>query len=114
MGPLPPPEVLAHFEQVHPGLAGIIVDEFRANSAHTRGMEQTAIHSDFIEGILARLTVLFLPLAGLGTAVLSLYQGAPGWVTATVATAALAAPLVGAILRSRERQPEKARQGPQR
>lgn len=44
-GPMPPPKQLAHYEKVLPGTAQIIRDEFQANGAHVRHMEQRALEA---------------------------------------------------------------------
>lgn len=38
-GPLPPPEALEHYERIHPGLAGIIIDRAQREMQHRHNLE---------------------------------------------------------------------------
>lgn len=43
-GPLPAPEVLAKYDQVVPGAAKSLFDDFHKNSEHLRSVERVAVH----------------------------------------------------------------------
>jgi len=45
-GPLPPPNTLAQFEEIHPGSAKIIMETFQAQTNHRLRLENTAITSN--------------------------------------------------------------------
>lgn len=42
-GPMPPPDYLRQYNEIVPGAAKDILDEFRANGAHQREMERLAL-----------------------------------------------------------------------
>ena len=42
-GPLPPPQMLAEYDRVHPGLAQIIVESFQKETEHRHGLEKQAM-----------------------------------------------------------------------
>jgi len=44
-GPMPPPECLHQYDQIVPGAAREIIDEFRANGAHQRTMDQAVLEA---------------------------------------------------------------------
>ena len=68
-GPLPPPEQLAHYNEVVPGLAGVIVEEFQENAKHRRRVEWFVAVSDTIRSYLG------MAIGG-GIAVFIVYTGA--------------------------------------
>jgi uncharacterized membrane protein len=44
-GPIPPPRMLQQYDEVHPGFAKIIVDEFASNGHHVRTQEAEALRN---------------------------------------------------------------------
>ena len=64
-------------------------------------MERSSDDGARVEGVLARLTALFLPLAGLGVACVAIVYGF-GVAAAVIGAASLGAPLIAAILKRRE------------
>lgn len=44
-GPLPAPQILADYDKVYAGAAGIIIKEFKENSKHIRDTNQKAINA---------------------------------------------------------------------
>jgi len=42
-GPMPPPDILDRYNQIIPGAAKDILEEFKVNGAHSRDMEKAAI-----------------------------------------------------------------------
>ncbi len=69
-GPIPPPEVLAQYEDVLPGLADRIMAESERQRAHRQGAEMTLIRNDArarMAGLIAGLVVALAALAGSGS-----------------------------------------------
>lgn len=54
-GPLPPPQVLAAYEQAHPGAAAWVLREAEASAAHVREMERRAIRYQARDALLHRI-----------------------------------------------------------
>src|SRR5436190_22278572 len=63
-GPLPHPDALARFEEVQPGLAGIIVGEFQTQAAHRRDLEGRVVRSNIRHAFTGQIFA-FLILGGL-------------------------------------------------
>jgi uncharacterized membrane protein len=53
-GPLPPPQQLAEFEQIVPGSAQAIFDEFQAQGPHRRRIERWVVISDIVRAQLGQ------------------------------------------------------------
>lgn len=98
-GPLPAPEDFTAYDMIVPGAAERILRMAEADSAHVREMEKAALHPDAREGLIARSTALLLPITGLAVALGIIWLGGSGWAAGAIGTAALAAPLIAAILR---------------
>ena len=68
IGPLPPPAALDAFEQIAPGTAAKIVDEFQAEAAHRRHRENRRDRAVFIETFIGQASAIVFALGGLGVA----------------------------------------------
>lgn len=53
-GPLPPPQILAGYEQAHPGAAAWVLREAETAASHVRDMEQMAIRYQARDALLQR------------------------------------------------------------
>lgn len=67
-GPLPPPDALQAFEDIHPGAAGEIIAEFRAEAAHRRKQENREGRFREFEGYAGQVSAIVFALAALGVA----------------------------------------------
>jgi uncharacterized membrane protein len=76
-GPLPPPEILEHYEKICPGAADRIITMSESQSEHRKGLEKSVITSDisrankglifgFIVGLVGLLGSVFLIGIGKG------------------------------------------------
>jgi uncharacterized membrane protein len=54
-GPLPPPQVLAAYEQAHPGAAAWVLREAEASAAHVREMERRVLRYQARDALLHRI-----------------------------------------------------------
>lgn len=93
-GPMPSPAQLAEYENVLPGTAKIIRDEFQANSAHVRVMESKAVEYTKQDNVDNRKVAERLVWAALGATVLLALTG-HDWVAGTVAVSTVGAVVTG-------------------
>lgn len=61
-GPIPPPEILSGYEQIHPGFADRIISMAEKQSAHRQGLEKIRVESEIKD---SRLGVIFAFLMGI-------------------------------------------------
>lgn len=102
-GPLPPPQMLAEYERVHPGLSQVIVESFQNETAHRHALEKQAMD---VEEYMARSFVterrrgqhygLFIAILIVGGAI-TLGLNGQGWA-ATVMGGVGFASIVGAFV----------------
>jgi uncharacterized membrane protein len=59
-GPIPPPQVLAAYEQAHPGAAAWVLKEAETAATHVREMERLAIRYQARDAALHRILPFFL------------------------------------------------------
>lgn len=64
-GPLPPPEILAQFEQIIPGAAERILRMAEEQSAHRRSLEAIVIKSDISRSKAGQLLGFIIAITGL-------------------------------------------------
>lgn len=105
-GPLPPPEVLARYDQIVPGSARRILTMAEKQAGHRQAIEKTVIHSDVVN---SRVGLVFGLVSGLGglvaATIISLY-GNPttgGVIGFTTIASMVAAFVYGSRLRKEER-----------
>ena len=98
-GPIPPPEVLAQYENVLPGLADRIMAESERQRAHRQAAEMTLIRNDARARMAGLIVGMVVALAGVLAAL-----GQPLWAVAIALAeiAALAGVFVLGHLRRRE------------
>jgi uncharacterized membrane protein len=76
-GPLPPPQILAAYEQAHAGAAAWVLKEAEASAAHVREMERRAIRYQARDALLHRiLPFLLVALLLTISAVLAVFASA--------------------------------------
>lgn len=78
-GPLPPPAALQAFEEIAPGTAAKIVEEFQAEAAHRRGQERRQSQLVAVETIIGQVSAILFALGGLGVVGYSAFVGAE-WI----------------------------------
>lgn len=64
-GPMPSPEYMAQYDKIVPGCARMIVDEFKANSQHSRAMDLMGMNGMIRRDTRAQWMAFVLMLAGL-------------------------------------------------
>lgn len=93
-GPMPKPEHLRQYDEIVPGAARIIVDEFQANSRHSRLMSELGLRGAIDRDKRAQWIAGGLVLIGFLLVYLLADRGYP-WVAGGVATTLLVAVLTG-------------------
>ena len=73
-GPLPPPQWLAEYDRVHPGLAGRLIDQVEVEAAHRRALVEQQWMADSRHTGRGQWMAFGLSAASLGLA---------GWLAAT-------------------------------
>jgi uncharacterized membrane protein len=76
-GPLPPPEVLARFEELYPGAAKLIIDDFLDESIHRRESERKLLPSILFRQTLGAVSASLLGIVGLSGGIWLSYVGRP-------------------------------------
>lgn len=82
-GPLPPPQALQAFEDIAPGTAAKIIDEFQAEAAHRRQQERRQFWLVGTETLVGQFSAIVFALGALGVAGYAAYMGAQ-WIGAIV------------------------------
>ena len=77
VGPIPPPEVLAQYEEVLPGLADRIMVEAERQTAHRQAAEMTVIRNDARQSVFGLAAGVVTVLAALAVAAIFVFQGQP-------------------------------------
>lgn len=97
-GPLPPPQALEAFEQIAPGTAAKIIEEFQAEAAHRRALEVKQTDLIVRETHLGQASAIVFALSALGVAGYAAYIGAE-WIGAIVGGGVIVSGIIA--LRSR-------------
>jgi uncharacterized membrane protein len=74
-GPLPPPELLEHFEKIIPGGADRIFAQFEAQTAHRQGLEAKVIGSNTFVQIFGAVSAFLLGLLAIGGGLFLVHEG---------------------------------------
>ena len=86
-GPIPPPEVMAQYEEVLPGLADRIMAEAERQTAHRQAAEMTVIRNDARQSMFGMAAGVVTVLAALAVAAIFVLQGQPWFgIVALLAT----------------------------
>ncbi len=93
-GPMPSPKQLAEYDEVLPGTAVVIRDEFQANGAHVRTMESKAVEYTKQDNVDNRKVAERLIWAALGSTVILALTG-HDWVAGTIAVSTVGAVVTG-------------------
>jgi uncharacterized membrane protein len=111
-GPVPPPDFLAAYEQVQPGLASRLVSLAEKNSEHIRSRQASAQKFEFIQVFAGQLFAFLLCLAAFVCGTILLFNGKElGGFAAIISALAV---LVTSLIYKKQSQREKERaQNPQ-
>jgi uncharacterized membrane protein len=63
-GPLPPPNILEHYNAIYPDSAKIIIDNFIAQSEHRRSLEKTVINAGSRDSLLGSISAFIFRAVG--------------------------------------------------
>lgn len=107
-GPLPPPDLLKQYDEIVPGCAKTLIDQFVAQGDHRRMLEKSVILSDVSRanwGLIAGFTLALIGVIG------SLYIMSTGKTTVGLTAFIVSlAPLVVAFLESTRRRRKERRE----
>jgi uncharacterized membrane protein len=91
-GPIPPPTILAQYEQICPGAASRIITQFEEQGRHRRVIERRTVNYNVGSALFGQIASLILFLAALGLGGFLIYNDKPtGGITAIIAAVASAA-----------------------
>jgi hypothetical protein len=76
-GPLPHPNILERFEQIHPGAAGMIFEDFLLQSNHRRKIESSVVRAIVISDIAGTFAASLIGLPGVGGGLWLAHEGRP-------------------------------------
>jgi len=96
-GPLPPPETLAAFDQIVPGGAARIFDQFEKEADHRRALEAQQAQFVVRDTLIGQILAGAFAVGGLGVAAFAVYMNAQ-WAAALIGGGVLV-PIVYAFLR---------------
>ena len=98
-GPPPPPEALRAFEEIHPGSAVEIINEFKAEASHRRAQEDREARLEVRQTHIGQISALIFGLAALGVAAFAVVHNAQ-WIGCVVGGGAIVSGMI-ALLRGR-------------
>jgi uncharacterized membrane protein len=82
-GPLPPPQALQAFEDIAPGTAAKIIEEFQAEAAHRRSQENAQLRLVAAETLIGQVSAILFALGGLAVTAYAAFVGAE-WIGSIV------------------------------
>lgn len=74
-GPLPPPEILEHYDRIVPHGAERIFAQFESQSAHRRKVESQIVNSDVFVQVFGAVSALLLGILALGGGLFLVHEG---------------------------------------
>jgi uncharacterized membrane protein len=105
-GPIPPPDLLQRFDEVYPGAAKQILDDFVQESAHRRSMERKVVNAESFKEVCGAIFAGLIGMTGVGGGVWLAHEGrATGGLSTIFATLAS---LVGVYLYQTRRAADAA------
>ncbi len=104
-GPLPPPEVVEHYERIHPGAAEWIFDRARAEQEHRHLMERKMTSAEMALRMGGLAASSLLATVAVGGAIWLIAQG--HGVTGLAALLTALATLVGLFIYRERREPRR-------
>ena len=73
-GPLPPPNILEHYNAIYPDSAKIIIDNFIAQSEHRRSLEKTLINAGSRDSLLGIISAFIIGMTTVIGSVICILQ----------------------------------------
>jgi uncharacterized membrane protein len=95
MGPLPPPEMLAEYERIHPGMSAALLDMVKEQSRHRREIEKMSAWRPYF----GMTTGFLVTVMAFGIAFYAIRAGESA--AAVIAALVALAPVVGAFISGR-------------
>lgn len=74
-GPLPPPDLLQRFDEVYPGAARQILDDFVQESAHRRAMERKVVSAESFKEVFGAISGGLIGIAGVSGGLWLAHEG---------------------------------------
>ncbi len=88
-GPIPPPDLLQRFDEVYPGAAKQILDDFVQESTHRRAMERKVVSAESFKEVFGAVFGGLVGLTGVGGGLWLAHEGrSTGGLGAVFATLA--------------------------
>jgi uncharacterized membrane protein len=107
-GPLPPPAVLKHYDDVVPGAAERILTMAENQAQHRQELEARIIRTDTLKSLLGMMFGFVIALVGFGGGLYAAFAGQPFWGGA-VSIGTLASVVIAFIYGTRAREREMQR-----
>jgi uncharacterized membrane protein len=86
-GPLPPPQVLEHYDQLVPGSAERIISMWEEQVRHRQGLERDALTSDIRQSYFGATLGFIIAMSAIGSGTFLAYIGRPTEGLAAIITA---------------------------
>ena len=86
-GPLPPPQILDHYNQIVPGSAEKIISLWETQVMHRQELEKKAIGSDIIQSYYGATLGFIIAMSSIGAGTFLAYIGRPSEGLAAIITA---------------------------
>jgi len=86
-GPLPPPSVLDHYNQIHPGSAEIIITLWQDQVRHRQELEKKAITADILQSWAGSIMGFIVAMTALASGTYAIHLGRPAEGIAAILTA---------------------------
>ena len=67
--PIPPPEIIAHYEAIQPGFAERIMKAFEKQSAHRQNLEKIVIEADIKKSYLGLVCGFLIGICSIGATI---------------------------------------------
>ena len=105
-GPLPPPQQFREYDEVYPGAAKLILDEFQAQSAHRGQLEKKLVDGELRAGTIGQITAPVIAVAGMvvGGLVIASGHATSGGIVGTMPTASI---VIAFLYQSHNRREER-------
>lgn len=90
-GPIPPPDLLGHYEQVCPGSANRILGQFEEQGRHRRKIENRVVWNNVVGSLLGQITGFILLAGTISGGMFLVYNNKPVEGLGAIVTAVMGA-----------------------